>query len=139
MRSILLAAMTVLPLLAILNLARSTTSLRAFQRQVPALRSTHDVERFKELAAQQMYAALLQIGLLGLPVVILLVGVAGKILLPADALLFLLVPSLVILVVASRLRGLERAVKSTPAADDELARQRDAVVTTWMKKAVPDW
>ena len=85
-----------------------------------------------------MYAALAQIVILGLPPILYFVGIAKGSLRLGDV-VYLLVPSALIFVVGQLFRKLETKVKNLPVADDELRRQRDAVVLTWVKKPLPDW
>jgi len=44
-----------------------------------------------------------------------------------------------VLAVAFAYKSVEKNAQSIPAADDELRRQRDAIIHTWLKKPVPDW
>jgi hypothetical protein len=85
-----------------------------------------------------MYAALAQIVLLAAPPIMFLVGIVRGVLGPGD-LIFVIVPSLVVLAVAFAYKSVEKNVQSTPAADDELRRQKDAIIHTWLKKPLPDW
>jgi hypothetical protein len=127
-----------LPGLAVANALVFGGELRRFLREVPSLSSTRDVERYKTVVAHQMYAALAQIGLLGAPILLFFVGVARGVLGPGDVLLIIL-PSLVVIVVAAQLKKVETQARQIPAADDELATQRDVIVATWIKKPLPDW
>ena len=43
------------------------------------------------------------------------------------------------MLVAMLVRDTELKVRSIPATDPELERQRDQVVHTWLKKPLPDW
>jgi hypothetical protein len=85
-----------------------------------------------------MYAALVQLVLLGLPPLMYIAGVFTDVLNPGDV-VFILVPSAVIFIVAQVFKPLETRVKNIPTANDELRRQRDAIVHTWVKKPLPDW
>jgi hypothetical protein len=138
MRTALLTLMVALPTVGVLNAAWCGSALSAFAKAVPRIASTSDLERFKRVVAHQMYAALAQLVLLGLPPVLYVAGVFTDALNPGDV-VFILVPSAVIFIVAQLFRGLEARVKSTPTADDELRSQRDAVVRTWVRKPLPNW
>ena len=109
-----------------------------FVREVPRLASTHDIERLKQVVARQMYAALIQIVLLAAPPILFFVGLVRGVLGIGDVLL-IIVPSTVILIVAASYKKVEARVRQLPTADDELARQRNAIVNTWIKKPLPDW
>ena len=124
--------------LGVVNLLWGGLELRRFQREVRAISSTHEMERFKRLAAHQMYAALAQIGLLGLPILVFLFGLVRGDLRPTDV-GYLIFPSLVVLVLAFLFKKLEGEVQRTDTADELLGGQRDAVVRTWLKRALPDW
>lgn len=138
MRTTLLTLMVALPAAGALNAAWCGAALAGLVREVPRIASTSDLERFKRVVARQMVAALVQIGLLGLPALLLLVGFAARALTPGDV-VYLLVPSAVMLVIGLAFKPLEARVKTLPTADDELRRQRDAVVRTWLSKPLPDW
>jgi hypothetical protein len=112
--------------------------LRRFVQSTPILTSTRDLERFKEVVAHQMIAALAQIGLLALPPVIYFIGLWNKVLEPSD-IVYVVAPSLLILVVAGAYRGWEKRAKTIQTTDPELEAQRNAVVRTWMRKPWPDW
>ena len=138
MRTVFLALMLLLPAAGVVNAVICGSSLKAFLRDVSGLASTADVERFKRVVAGQMYAALVQIGILAVPPILYAVGLATGVLVPGD-IVYILIPSAVIILVAQAFKKLESRVKAIPAADEELVSQRDAIVRTWMKKPLPDW
>ncbi len=138
MRTTLLALLLLLPAAGVVNAAWCGKALSDLLRDVPQLATRADLGRFKRAVAQQMYAALAQIGLLGLPTVLFFVGLFSGALAVGD-LLYLLLPSGVNLVIGLAFRKLEARVKAIPTATDELRRQRDAVVATWVSKPLPDW
>lgn len=138
MRSTYLMLILLLPLAAIVNAWWFGSELQRFARQVTSFTSTHEIERFKGVVARQMYAALVQIVLLALPPILFFVGLARGALEPGDV-IFIIVPSAVVIMVAMLYKQTEKLVKSIPAQDDELRRQRDAIIHTWLKKPLPDW
>ena len=138
MRSTYLFLILVLPLLAILNAVWFGSELQRFARDVRTFSSTHEIERFKGVVARQMYAALVQIVLLVVPPILFFVGIVRGVLTPGD-IIFIIVPSAVVILVAALYKQTETKVKSIPANDDELRRQRDAIIHTWLKKPLPDW
>jgi hypothetical protein len=138
MHDLYVVLLLVLPGLAVLNALWFSSELRRFLAEVPRLESTRDVELFKAVVARQMRAALVQIVLLGAPLVVFGVGIVRRVLGPGD-LLYVILPALVVLAVAARCRPAEQAARSLPAADDVLTRERDRVVQTWLKKPLPDW
>ena len=138
MRTTLLALMVALPAAALVNAAWCSAALAAFAREIRTLASTADLERFKRVVAHQMYAALIQIALLGAPPILFAIGVFSHALGFADV-VYILVPAAVIIVVGLAAKRLETRVRTIPTPDDELRRQRDAIVATWVKKPLPDW
>ncbi len=138
MRTTFIALMVLLPGAGIANAFFCGTLLKSFVRDVSGLASSADLERFKRLVSGQMVAALVQLGLLAVPPILYAIGLARGVLLPGDV-VYLLVPSAVVIVVAQLFKPLENRVKTIPASSDDLARQRDAIVHTWMKKPFPDW
>jgi hypothetical protein len=138
MRQTLLLLILLLPALGILNAVWFGSELARFAREVLRLESSADVERFKEVVARQMYAALVQIVILAAPPILFFVGIVRRELFPADV-LAIIVPAGVVIAVAALYKKVEQRVRAIPAADPELERQRDAVIHTWLKKPLPDW
>jgi fatty acid desaturase len=138
MRSTFLLLILIFPALAILNAWWFGSELQRFVRHVRSFDSTAEIEAFKAIVARQMYAALAQIVLLIVPPILFFVGIVRKVLGPGDV-LFIIVPSLVVILVAALYKQVEKQAKSIPAQDDELRRQRDRIIETWLKKPVPDW
>jgi hypothetical protein len=114
--------------------------LRSFRRNRPLLRDEADMSAFRRLASVQMYVSWAALRLTWVPLVIWLVG---KFALGAlnwwDGLLFVVLPFFVQLAVAAGAVGTAKAVRSTPAADDRLAAERDRVVEVWVNKDFPEW
>ncbi len=137
-RTIYLLLMVALPAIGVLNAFWFGNELKSFIASTPKLASSRDMEEFKTVVAHQMYAALAQIVLLATPPILYFAGLFQGVLRPSD-IVFILVPSMVILAVAAIYRGGEARAKTMPATDPELERQRDAIVQTWMRKPWPDW
>lgn len=127
-----------LPGLALANIWWFGSELRRFVDSTPILSSTVDLERMKVVVARQMYAALAQIVLLAAAPIVYFVGLARGALRPSDV-LYVILPAAAVIVLSLRFKAIEADAKSLDAADDELARQRDQIVHTWMKKPLPDW
>ena len=138
MRSTYTFLLLAFPALALLNAWWFGSELKRFVEATPAIASTNDMERMKAVVARQMYAALAQILLLGAGPVAFFVGLARGVLGPKDV-LFIIIPSAAVIVAASFYKRVETAARNIQATDDELKRQRDAVVSTWLKKPFPDW
>jgi len=138
LHTVFIAALLLFPALGLVNAVYFGLELRRFVARTRRLESTLDMFRFKKVVAHQMRAALAQIGLLLAPIPIFILGVVLDAL-DATDIMYVIAPALIIIVVAVVFRSWEQQAKSIPAADPELAEQRDAVVRTWMRKPLPDW
>lgn len=138
MRDVYLLLLLALPAGAALNALWFGRELRHFADETPRLESTADLQRFRRVVGRQMYAALVQILLLALPPIIFFYGLTRKILTVGDLLLVVL-PAAAIIVLAQLNRRHETRVRSIPAADPELERERDRIVRTWNRRPLPDW
>ena len=137
-RNLFIALMLLCPAVAVVNSLVFGSKLKRFARRIRMFSSQDDIVRFQRVVAQQMYAALTQIVLLSVPAVLYVLGVVRGFLGVAD-LVFVIVPSLVVLAFGIAMKKVEQQVRRIPTRDEDLARQRDAVVTTWMRKPFPDW
>ncbi len=138
MRSTYTFLLLAFPALALLNAWWFGSELKRFVKATPVIASTADMENMKAVVARQMYAALAQILLLGAGPVVFMLGLARGVLGPRDV-LFIIVPSAAVIVAGSLYKRVEIAARNIEAIDDELRRQRDAIVATWLKKPFPDW
>ncbi|MFN7974065.1 MAG: hypothetical protein U0166_17250 [Acidobacteriota bacterium] len=112
-------------------------ALIAFKRDVPCLTTERDLDHFRAAVARQMYAALLQIALLGGCPVLTIAGVGLRWIEPIHVVLLL--PAWgVVLVMGLAGRRIEQTVRAIPVAE-ELRAERDAVVHTWRRRPIPDW
>lgn len=137
-RNLFIALMLLCPTVAVINSLVFGSKLKRFARRIRMFSSQDDIVRFQRVVAQQMYAALTQIVLLSVPAVLYVLGVVRGFLGVAD-LVFVVFPSLVVLAFGIAMKKVEQQVRRIPARDEDLTRQRDAVVTTWMRKPFPDW
>jgi len=112
--------------------------LRRFVDRTPVLASRLDMMRFKKVVSHQMYAALVQLVVLSAPIVIFAAGIMFKVLGGTDF-LFIIIPSVVILVLAGITRRWETRAKTIPVADPEIEAERNTIVHTWLRKPWPDW
>ena len=138
MRGQLIALLLGLPTLALLNSFWFGRELERAVREIGRLESTADIERYKRVVARQMVAALVQIALLAAPAIFFGIGIVTGVLAGSD-LLYVILPAIVVIAAAARFRPVEAAARQIPAADEEIARQRDAIVHTWLKRPLPDW
>jgi hypothetical protein len=114
------------------------SELRRFLREVPAIRTTGDLERYKAVVARNMYAALVQILILGAPWVVFLYGAFIADVLSVIDTLYIAVPSIGVFVMGQYINQEETRMKTIPVIP-ELQAQRDAVVRSWGSKPTPDW
>lgn len=138
MRDVYLWLMLGFPAVAMANAWWFGRELKRFVDATPAISSTADIERMKAVVGRQMIAALVQIVLLAAGPIILVVGLVRGALRPADA-LYVIVPAAAVIVLSLGAKATEARARSLDAADEELARQRDSIVETWLKKPLPDW
>lgn len=137
-RTLFIALMLICPTVAIINSIIFGNKLNQFARRMRMLSSYDDILYFQRVVSQQMYAALFQIVLLAIPAILYVVG-ALRGYLSAGDLIFVILPSFVVLFVGLRQKATERQVRVIPARDRDLERQRDEIVTTWVKRPLPDW
>ena len=138
MRTILLAAMLASPGLALVNAVIQGRNLKEFLERTPELASSLDLENFKRVAGRQMWAALAQGGLLLIAPACFFWGLMIHCLTPGDF-VWILLPSVVVILVARSFRSLELKAWSIPAANEYLTGERDRVVKVWRTKPLPDW
>lgn len=113
-------------------------ALIAFRNTVTEIRDDRDMQRYKDLAAGQMYAALVQIVLLIAPIAVFIVGIMLKGFTVQD-IGYVIIPSVCIFAAGMYVKQIETKVQQTPAATRELEEERDRVTECWMKKPFPDW
>ena len=138
MRSTFTFLMLLFPALAIVNAWWFGRELKVFLEATAAIASTADIERLKAVVSRQMFAALAQIPLLAAGPAVYALGLLRQVLRPADV-VFVIVPSAAVLALSLATRRVEVAARTLDAPDEELRRQRDAIVHTWLKKPFPDW
>jgi len=138
MRTLLLAAMLISPALAIVNAVIQGRGLKDFLNRTPELASSLDLENFKRVAGRQMRAALGQGLLLIIAPVCFFWGLMIDSLPPGDF-VWILLPSVVVILVARSFRSLEMKAWTIPAANEYLEGERDRVVKIWRTKPLPDW
>ncbi len=138
MRTILLAAMLAGPALALVNAVVQGRALKEFLDKTPELASSLDLENFKKMAGRQMWAALGQAVLLLIAPACFFWGLMIHSLTPGDF-VWILLPSVIVILVARSFRSLELKAWAIPAADDSLAVERDRIVKVWRTKPIPDW
>jgi hypothetical protein len=137
-RGLYIGLMLVLPAMAAINALVHGSQLRAFLQRTPAFTTYQDIVEFEKVVARQMYAALLQIGLLASPAIVLVIGLVRKVLAAHD-ILFVILPALAIAALGMAFKHLENKVRAIPAKDPILEERRQHIVRVWNGKPFPDW
>jgi hypothetical protein len=137
-RSGYITLMLLLPAVAVLNAVVHGSQLKAFCERTPAFATYQDIAEFEKVVARQMYAALVQIGLLVAPGVVFVVGLVRGVLAPGE-ILYVILPSFVILALGVGFKKIENEVRSIPVSDPILEERRDHIVRVWNTKPFPDW
>ena len=130
--------MLVLPAIAAVNALIHGSQLHAFLRRTPAFTTYQNIVEFENVVARQMYAALLQIGLLVSPGIVCVIGLIRGVLGINDV-LYVMLPAVVILALGVAFKSLEHRVRSIPADDPILQERRDQIIRVWNTKPFPDW
>jgi hypothetical protein len=137
-RSGYIALMLLLPAVAVVNAYVHGSQLQAFLKRTPAFDTYQNIVDFEKVVARQMYAALVQIALLVAPGLVFLVGFLRDALSPGD-IVYVLLPSIVILGVGVAFKHIEIGVKSIPVNDPGLQERHEHIVEVWNTKPFPDW
>ena len=138
MRTVYLAVILGLPVIAAINALWFGAELKRFADRIPRLETPLEMTRYRRLIARQMYAALFQLLLLAIPPIVFFYGLVHRVLMGTD-LLFVIVPSAVIIIIAQLNRRHEARVRNIPADNEQFAAERDEIVRTWVRKPLPDW
>lgn len=134
----ILTLLVAMPAASIVSAVYFMSVLKQFMGGTPRIETAADLETFKSVVKKQMYAALVQIGLLGLPIILYLMGMITRTLRFGDF-VYVLIPNLAVIVVGRILRGVEKKAQRLPVSDPQLEKARDEIVYTWEKKPLPDW
>jgi len=133
-----IALILLLPAVAVLNAVIHGSQLKAFFERTPAFATYQDIVEFEKVVARQMYAALVQIALLVSPGVVFVVGLVRGVLSVED-ILYVVLPSFVILGLGVAFKKVENKVRSIPVSDPILEERREHIVRVWLTKPFPDW
>ncbi|MCD4707213.1 MAG: hypothetical protein K8S62_05685 [Candidatus Sabulitectum sp.] len=114
------------------------SNLKRFVDTTPRIETNQDLELFKNVVRHQMYAALLQIVLLGTPIIIFTYGTISGILEFGDV-LYVVIPNLIVIIVSRILRKTEKKAQSISASTPQLVSAVSSIVYSWENKALPDW
>ena len=138
MHSLFLTGLIAPFLIALAMTAILGAEMKAFLREVPSIRTVAHLARFKRLAANNMYAALLQIVLFLVPWGVYIYGL-NKGHLAQGEIGIILIASVITFFAAQQLKKVEADIRTLPVEDPQLRIERDRVVETWMHKLFPDW
>ena len=139
-RPVLLTIMLVLPVVDLIILAIGAITLKSFKNGHKKISTTTHLNDFKKMVKLHKYLALASMPILWLPGALYgfslffldIVGVFPDI-------LYAIGPSVVIIVAAKFLNGLQSDVENIPVEGDALRQERDRVVGVWHNQALPDW
>jgi hypothetical protein len=108
----------------------------SFLAEHPRIADAEVLARYKQLARTDMNLALMNIGVL---VVGFVIGVVLVLRHGLVGLLLILAANGVLLAFGVTAKQAERRVKALPAANQELAGEKERVNQSWTKKALPDF
>ncbi len=141
MRTLLLILISLPITLIVLSMFALHFQLLSFQRTVPEIRDSGDIDRLKRLAAFQMAVARFILPLFWLPIPIwlcakLFTASVGWL----DLIFFAILPMILPFVLSAvGMAATANRVRATPAADSALTAERDHVAQVWVKEKYPDW
>ena len=90
------------------------------------------------MVARQMHSALIQLSLSTTPIVLYFFGILTDRLRLSD-IAFVFVPGLILMAVGYLFKKVEAQACRIQGVNDDLDRQRLAVIKRWKTKALPDW
>ncbi len=136
--SLVVTLLIVFPSSALISGIVYISNLKRFMDTTPRIETIQDLERFKNIVKHQMYAALLQVFLLGTPIIIFTYGTISGILKFGD-MLYVIIPNTTVIIVSRILRKTEKKGQSISASTPQLKSAVNSIVYSWKKKALPDW
>ena len=133
---IISVAAIALPMAVVATFMYCSFRLIRFQRSVPTLMNSSDIDRYKHEARINMYAQVISN--------VLLIG-GGFAVIGASILVrwyfLLVVPAfgLVLVGLTNRFVHLEEWALTMPAANEKLAHERDRIAEIWQNERFPNW
>jgi hypothetical protein len=110
-------------------------AVQSFLSGKKSIATTLDLANFKAMARQQMYQALLQMGLLGGGCLIGIYGIlTGKI-----GLLLVIVLNGLVFIMGVVFKKVEEKARTLPVEDESLKGEYKRVCHSWLHKALPDF
>lgn len=138
-RTTILAIMLACPTIGLIFSLYFGSQLKRFLTSTPEIKSAQDMEQFKQLVKGQMYAALAQIVILSIPILVFVYGFWIKELKPNTDILYMLAPSLVVLGAGMAMKSVEHKVQNVPTKTEDLTKERDRIVDIWLHQPFPNW
>lgn len=121
---------------AVLNAVWHGNRIKDFLAATTSISDQLTLERFKGVARENMYMALLQMVLLLAGVVVGLVILMRH---GAIGLLAVLLVNAVVFGLGKHYGKLEKRIRELPADSEELGREHRRISEVWVKKALPDF
>lgn len=137
-RGFIIALLLGFPSVSLISGIVLVANLKNFLNTTPRVESNMDLERFKRMVKRQMYAALLQIFLLGMPILIYGYGSFRGILDFGDV-LYVVIPNTIIIIFSRLMRKHEVTGQTISSSTPELRSEVDVIINYWKKKALPNW
>jgi hypothetical protein len=130
--------MLVLPALGAVNSIYHARVLRNYVRRTQIIQDVQGLAEFQKIVARQMLAALVQLVLVVVPLVLYFVGILTQVFRFKD-IAFVIIPGVILMALGYVFKKVETKACRIPAANEDLDEQRLAVISTWRKKPLPDW
>ena len=137
-RHVFIALILLLPALGAVNSIFHARLLQNYVQQTRRIRDLDGLARFQKMVARQMYAALVQLGLLTTPMVLYAVGILTDKVRIGD-IAFVIVPGIFLLFLGYLFKKVETAACRIPALGEDLDEQRLAIIRTWKTRPLPNW
>ena len=138
MRELLILLIVAPPLLSIIVGLFFGWQLQRYYDDVREIRSDEQLDRLQRHATVQMYAALLQVPMILVPIGAYMFGVYAGHMSGADV-LYPVITSLAMIVVGKLMGLIEKKVQTMPVLNPDLLARRDRIVYVWMTSALPKW
>jgi hypothetical protein len=139
MRTVLFVLMLVPPAINLVMLLALHAHWLRFKQTVPALRTAEDLQRLQQLASLHMYAALVTLVLILIPLPTWIYGHVVAETLTMEELSFAIVPGIILGGLAALAKSPAKQAREMPASDAALQAQRDHIADVWLHRALPDW
>ena len=130
--------MLILPALGVINAIYHGRMLQHYVRHPKRIDDMAGLARFQKIVARQMYAALAQLLLLIIPIILYFIAIPTEILRFAD-IVYVMFPGAVLMAIGYHFKKVETQVCRIPALGEDLDEQRLAIIKRWRTRAVPDW